>query len=651
MVDKNLLKLLSKKYPDIGSATEEIVNLSAILSLPKGTEYFLSDLHGEYEAFAHMLKSASGVIKEKIDYIFGPDLTSEERDALAALVYNAEAEINRRKKSERDFNKWCKESIMRLTLILKSVTDKYTQSKVHKRLPKQYAYIIEELLHADAKSNMGDYYSQILKTLVEFEQAEDFIIAMTNIISRLAVDRLHIIGDIWDRGAHPDKIMDFLMEYHDVDFQWGNHDILWMGAATGNWACITNVLRNNIKYNNFDMMEVGYGINLRPLASMAEKIYGDDPCECFRMKRIEENEYDPVDDALAAKMNKAISICQFKVEGQRIMAHPEYELEHRLLLDKIDYDKGTIILRDGEFPLMDTNFPTIDPENPYKLSDDEEQMLNALEAGFTQNEKLQAHVRFMFTYGALYTISDGNLLFHGCIPMDEEGNFVDCTVNGHTSKGKAYLDYLDEQVRYAYFNPDESEETGRNGDLMWFLWLSKSSPLFGKDQMTTLERCLVADKRTHKEYTVPYYKLINRKDICEKILLEFGLDPDKSIILNGHVPVKIKDGESPVKGGGKLFVIDGGMSKAYQKTTGIAGYTFFINSKYMALAEHKPYSPLKPDGTQEFHSPNITIVRNMEKRILVGDTDLGKELKREREELIELVKAYRTGIMKEKASI
>lgn len=650
-MDKNLLKLLSKKYPDIGSATEEIVNLSAILSLPKGTEYFLSDLHGEYEAFAHMLKSASGVIKEKIDYIFGPDLTSEERDALAALVYNAEAEINRRKKSERDFNKWCKESIMRLTLILKSVTDKYTQSKVHKRLPKQYAYIIEELLHADAKSNMGDYYSQILKTLVEFEQAEDFIIAMTNIISRLAVDRLHIIGDIWDRGAHPDKIMDFLMEYHDVDFQWGNHDILWMGAATGNWACITNVLRNNIKYNNFDMMEVGYGINLRPLASMAEKIYGDDPCECFRMKRIEENEYDPVDDALAAKMNKAISICQFKVEGQRIMAHPEYELEHRLLLDKIDYDKGTIILRDGEFPLMDTNFPTIDPENPYKLSDDEEQMLNALEAGFTQNEKLQAHVRFMFTYGALYTISDGNLLFHGCIPMDEEGNFVDCTVNGHTSKGKAYLDYLDEQVRYAYFNPDESEETGRNGDLMWFLWLSKSSPLFGKDQMTTLERCLVADKRTHKEYTVPYYKLINRKDICEKILLEFGLDPDKSIILNGHVPVKIKDGESPVKGGGKLFVIDGGMSKAYQKTTGIAGYTFFINSKYMALAEHKPYSPLKPDGTQEFHSPNITIVRNMEKRILVGDTDLGKELKREREELIELVKAYRTGIMKEKASI
>ncbi|MDD6190593.1 MAG: fructose-1,6-bisphosphatase [Firmicutes bacterium] len=651
MVDQNLLKHLSKKYPDVKSATEEIVNLSAILSLPKGTEYFLSDLHGEYEAFAHMLKSASGVIKEKIDVIFGPDLTSEEREDLAALVYNAKAEIERRKKSERDFDKWCKQSMMRLTLILKSVTNKYTQSKVHKRLPKQYAYIIDELLHADSKSNMGDYYSQILKTLVEFGEAEDFIIEMTNVISRLAVDRLHIIGDIWDRGAHPDKIMDFLMDYHDVDFQWGNHDILWMGAATGNWACITNVLRNNIKYNNFDMIEVGYGINLRPLATMAEKIYGDDPCECFKTKIIEENKYDQIDDDLAAKMNKAISICQFKVEGQRIMAHPEYNLEHRLLLDKIDYEKGTIQLRDGEFPLMDTNFPTIDPENPYKLSPDEKQMLEVIEASFTQNEKLHAHIRFMFTYGALYKIVNGNLLFHGCIPMDEDGNFIECTVNGHTASGKAYLDYLDAQVRYAYFNPDESEEIGRNGDLMWFLWLSKSSPLFGKDQMTTLERCFVADKRTHKEYTVPYYKLINRKDICEKILIEFGLDPETSIILNGHVPVKSKDGESPVKGGGKLFVIDGGMSKAYQKTTGIAGYTFFINSRYMALAEHKPYSPLQPDGTQEFHSPHITIVRNMQRRMLVGDTDLGQELKREREELIELVKAYKNGTMKEKNTI
>ncbi|MDO4869462.1 MAG: fructose-1,6-bisphosphatase [Bacillota bacterium] len=648
VVDQNLLKNLSKQYPDVKSATEEIVNLSAILSLPKGTEYFLSDLHGEHEAFIHMLKSASGVIKNKIDEIFGPDLTSDERDDVASLVYNAKAEIKRRKASEHDFDRWCKESIFRLVLILQSVTNKYTQSKVRKRLPKKYAYIIDELLHASDTDNMGNYYTQIINTLIEYDVAEEFIEEMTEVISNLAVDKLHIIGDIWDRGSHPDRIMDYLMKFHDVDFQWGNHDIVWMGAATGNWACITNVLRMNISYNNFDMLEVGYGINLRPLATMAAEVYADDPCEFFKPKVIEENKYDPVDMALAAKMNKAISICQFKVEGQRIKAHPEYKLDHRLLLDKIDYEKGTIKLKMGEYPLRDANFPTIDPADPYKLTAEEEAMLDAIEAGFTQNEKLQSHIRFMFTHGALYTICNGNLMFHGCIPMTADGEFEKCTVNGFTASGKEYMDYLDDQVRKAYYNPDESEETGRSGDLMWYLWLGAKSPLFGKDQMTTFERCFIADKATHKEHTVPYYKLINDREICEKILLEFGLDPKTSIVLNGHVPVKIKDGESPVKGGGKLFIIDGGMSKAYQKQTGIAGYTFIINSRYMALAEHKPYTPLQPDGTQVFHSPLITIVNNMPKRMLVSDTDLGKELKRERDELSELVRAYRNGTMKEK---
>ena len=648
MVDKNLLKNLSKKYPNVESATEEIVNLSAILSLPKGTEYFLSDLHGEHEAFVHMLKSASGVIKNKIDEVFGPDLTIEERNDLASLVYNAKAEIKRRKASEPDFDKWCRENIFRLVLILTSVTNKYTQSKVRKRLPKNYAYIIDELLHASDTDNKGNYYSQIINTLIEYKVAEDFIEEMTESISKLAVDKLHIIGDIWDRGSHPDRIMDYLMDFHDVDFQWGNHDIVWMGAATGNWACITNVLRMNISYNNFDMLEVGYGINLRPLATMAAEVYKDDPCEFFMPKVIEENKYDPVEYALAAKMNKAISVCQFKVEGQRIKAHPEYKLDHRLLLDKIDYEKGTIKLPMGEYPLRDSYFPTIDPADPYKLSPEEEAMLDAIEAGFTQNEKLQKHIRYMFTHGALYTICNGNLMYHGCIPMTEDGEFEQCTVNGFTASGKEYMDYLDDQVRKAYYNPDESEETGRSGDLMWYLWLGAKSPLFGKDQMTTFERCFIADKKTHKEHTVPYYKLINSREICEKILVEFGLDPKTSIILNGHVPVKIKDGESPVKGGGKLFIIDGGMSKAYQKQTGIAGYTFIINSRFMALAEHKPYSPLQPDGTQVFHSPVITIVNNMPKRMLVGDTDLGQELKRERQELSELVAAYRKGTMKEK---
>lgn len=638
---------MSKKYPNVKSATEEIVNLSAILSLPKGTEYFLSDLHGEHEAFIHMLKSASGVVRAKIEEIFGPDLNRDERDELAALVYNAEAEIKRRKKSEEDFDKWCKISILRLILICKSVSTKYTRSKVRKRLPKEYAYIIDELLHADDEANKGNYYGQIINSIVESEVAEDFIIELTEVISSLAVDRLHIIGDIWDRGAHPDCIMDFLMKYHDVDFQWGNHDIVWMGAATGNWACITNVLRMNISYNNFDMLEIGYGINLRPLAIMAENLYGDDPCEYFKPKRLDENEFDPVDDNLAAKMNKAIAICQFKVEGQRIMAHPEYGLENRLLLDKIDYEKGTIKLRDGVYPLRDTNFPTIDPENPYRLTEEEKATLMALEASFLQSEKLQEHIKFIYSHGALYKVVNGNLLYHGCIPMDENGEFEKCTINGVTASGREYMDYLDSQVRKAYFNPDESEETGRSGDLMWYLWLGSKSPLFGKDQMTTLERCFVEDKKTHKEYTVPYYKLINRRDICEKILKEFGLDPENSHILNGHVPVKIKDGESPVKGEGKLFIIDGGMSKAYQKQTGIAGYTFIFNSRYMALSEHKPYIPLQPDGTQIFHTPVIRTVKTLEKRMLVKDTDQGQELIREVEELKALVKAYRTGELKE----
>lgn len=650
MIDKNLLRHLSKKYPNVKAATEEIVNLNAILSLPKGTEYFLSDLHGEHEAFIHMLKSASGVIRTKIEEIFGPDLTRDERDALAALVYNAEAEIKRRKRStgsQQVFDKWCKESIFRLVLICKSVSYKYTRSKVRKRLPKEYAYIIDELLHTEDEDNKGNYYGQIINTIVECGVAEEFIIEMTEVISSLAVDRLHIIGDMWDRGSHPDKIMDFLMEYHDVDFQWGNHDIVWMGAATGNWACITNVLRMNISYNNFDMLEIGYGINLRPLAIMAENIYGDDPCEFFKPKKLEENKFDPVEDELAAKMNKAIAICQFKVEGQRIMNHPEYHLENRLLLDKIDYKKGTIKLRDGEFPLRDTNFPTIDPENPYELTEDETAVLNALEASFIQSEKLQAHIRFLFSHGALYNVVNGNLLYHGCIPIDENGNFEECTVNGVTTSGKAYMDYLDEQVRKDYFNFEESAGTGISGDLMWFLWLGSKSPLFGKDQMTTLERCFVADKTTHKEYTVPYYKLINDRAICEKILVEFGLDPKTSHILNGHVPVKIKDGESPMKGGGKLFIIDGGISKAYQKQTGIAGYTFIFNSRFMALSEHKPYSPLQEDGNQEFNTPVIRTVQTLEKRMLVKDTDQGKELQQEVDELKALVKAYRNGEIKE----
>ncbi len=647
MADLKYLRRLSKDYPNIMAASAEIINLKAILALPKGTEYFLSDLHGEHEAFIHMLKSASGTIKAKIDEHYGSVLSESDRDDLAALIYNAEAEIARRKKSERNFDDWCSTALYRLITICKSVSTKYTRSRVRGRLPKYMDYSIDELLHADDEENKAHYYSQIISSIVECGIAEKYIIQLTEAISSLAVDKLHIIGDIFDRGAHPDEIMDFLMGYHDVDFQWGNHDIVWMGAATGNWACITNLLRMNISYNNFDMLEVGYGINLRPLASFAEKVYGDDPCEFFRPHILDTNKFDPVDEDLAARMHKAIAICQFKVEGQRIKAHPEYKMEKRLLLDKIDFETGTVEIEGKAWPLRDTNFPTLNPENPYELTAEEKEMLKALEASFLNSEKLQRHIKFLYSHGALYTKINGNLLYHGCIPTDENGEFEEVELNGVKLAGKALMDYLDDEVRKAYFAPNKSGEIGRSGDIMWYLWLGSSSPLFGKEKMTTFERLFIADKTSHKEYTKPYYTYIKEKAYCEKIIKEFGLDPRTAKILNGHVPVKIKDGESPIKGGGLLYVIDGGISKAYQKQTGIAGYTFIFNSRFMALAEHKPYSPLMPDGTQIFHSPVMKTVETMPERLLIIDTDQGKDFVERIGDLNDLVEAFKTGRIKE----
>ncbi|MGN0658854.1 MAG: fructose-1,6-bisphosphatase [Emergencia sp.] len=648
MADIKFLELLSKDYPNIKAATAEIINLSAILALPKGTEYFLSDLHGEHEAFVHMLKSASGTIKSKIDEHYGGVLSESDREDLAALIYNPQAEINRRKKNEANFDKWCMTVIYRLVTICKSVSTKYTRSKVRRMLPEYLDYAMDELLHADDEENRAHYYNAIIRTVVESGIAEDFIIEMAEAISNLAVDHLHIIGDIFDRGAHPDTILDFLMEYHDVDFQWGNHDIVWMGAATGNWACIANILRMNISYNNFDMLEIGYGINLRPLATFAEKVYGSDPCEFFQPHILERNQYDPIEAPLAAKMHKAIAICQFKVEGQRIMAHPEYNLENRLILDKINWEDGTVVIDGVTYELRDRNFPTVDPEHPYELTEEEKDVMNALEASILNSEKLQRHIRFLYSHGALYKKINGNLLYHGCIPMTEDGEFEEVRINGVSCRGKALMDYLDSEVRKAYFSPSESEETGRMGDLMWYLWLGGNSPLFGKEKMTTFERLFIADKTSHKEPVRPYYRLIKDRAPCEKILVEFGLDPTRSKILNGHVPVKIKDGESPIKGGGLLYVIDGGISKAYQKQTGIAGYTFIFNSRFMALAEHKPYEPLQADGTQTFHSPEVKTVEVLPERMLVIDTDQGAELIEQVDSMKQLVQAYRKGLLKER---
>lgn len=646
MADIKFLELLSKDYPNIQAASAEIINLNAILALPKGTEYFLSDLHGENEAFIHMLKSASGTVKTKIDENYG-FLSEEDREDLASLIYNAKAEIKRRKKNEADFDKWCSTVIYRLVTICKSVSTKYTRSKVRRRLPKHLGYAMDELLHADDEENKAHYYDAIISSLVDCEIAEEFIIEIADLISCLAVDRLHIIGDIWDRGAHPEYIMDFLTGYHDVDIQWGNHDIIWMGAATGNWACIANILRMNISYNNFDMLEVGYGINLRPLSDFANKVYGDDPCEFFMPHILDHNRYDPVEEKLAARMHKAIAIIQFKMEGQRIMAHPEYRLEKRLLLDKIDRKKGTVKVEGVDYPMRDTNLPTVDPDDPYNLTEDEWSVMEALEASVLNSEKLQRHIRFIFSHGALYKVVNGNLLYHGCIPMNEDGEFIGIEIKGKTYKGKALMDKLDEEVRRAYFNQDPNVEPGTSGDLMLYMWEGADSPLFGKEKMTTFERLFVADKDTHKEPTRPYYKLIKEREACARILLEFGLDPSRSKILNGHVPVKIKDGESPIKGGGLLYVIDGGISKAYQKQTGIAGYTLIFNSWEMALAEHKPYSPLQEDGTQEFHSPVVRTVETLPDRMMVLDTDQGKRLLDDIEDIKQLVEAYRKGMIKE----
>lgn len=648
MENLKYLNLLAKKYPNRKAASAEIINLNAILGLPKGTEYYLSDLHGEFEAFKHMIQSASGVIKMKINELFDGELNGKQRYHLAALIYNAEAEIKRIKINPTiDYRKWCKENILRLIIVCKAVSTKYTRSKVRKKLPRYWEYSMDELLHADDEANKSTYYDQIIDSVIETGMAESYIKELAEAITILCVDRLHIIGDIYDRGAHPDYIMDFLMQYDDVDFQWGNHDIVWMGAAAGSWACTANILRMNISYNNFDMLEIGYGINLRPLTSMANRIYRNDPCTAFMPKILEKNKFDQVSEGTAAKMHKAIAIMQFKIEGQRIKANPEYNLEHRLLLDKIDFKNGTIMLNGTEYPLKDTNLPTIDPEDPYKLTEEEERVMKNLQASILRSEKLQAHIRFMFTHGALYKIMNNNLMFHGCIPVDENGDFAKCRINGYAHSGKDLFDFLDSEVRKEYFSPEEDRMSGKCGDIMWYLWLGAKSPLFGKDQMTTFERLFIEDKKTHKEHTVGYYKLRDNKEFCEKILKEFGINPEKGHILNGHVPVKIKDGESPIKGEGKLFVIDGGISKAYQKKTGIAGYTFIYNSWIMALAEHKPYMPLQPNGKQNFYAPRIYAVEQLEKRIMVRDTDQAAVLQEQINELRELIDAYRKGLIKE----
>lgn len=643
MRDLAYLQLLAREYPNLKEATSEIVNLMAICSLPKGTEYFFSDLHGEYEAFIHLLRSSSGITREKIKATFGHLIPEEEQLKLANLIYYPERNLARMQKQGHYSEDWQKITIYRLVQICKEVSSKYTRSKVRKKMPREFAYIIDELLHVDYNDeNKKLYYDEIIHTIIETGIGGNFIIALSRLIQNLTIDNLHIIGDIFDRGPRADIIMQELMNFHDVDVQWGNHDISWMGAATGNLACICNVLRIAISYNSFDVLEDGYGINLRPLSMFAARLYQDDPCERFMPKILDENIYDAVDPGLAAKMHKAIAVIQFKVEGDLIKRHPEYGMDSRVLLEAVDYEKWTVNIDGKTYPMLDKNFPTIDPKNPLELTRGEKELLRALSASFKHSELLHRHVKFLYSHGAIYKCYNSNLLYHGCIPMKKDGSFDDLTVKGRAYSGKALMDYLNQEVQNAYFMPEGQPGKEWAVDLMWYLWCGAKSPVFGKDKMTTFEHYFVADKATHKEVMNPYYQLSVDEECCNRILQEFGLPVEGSHIINGHVPVKLKDGEKPMKAGGKLFIIDGGLSKAYQSTTGIAGYTLIYNSHHLALAEHMPFDP-KKDST-----PRVSVVEKVKSRVMVADTDQGRELKGQIADLKELVAAYREGKIKER---
>lgn len=647
--DFKYLKLLAKQYPNITSASTEIINLQAILNLPKGTEHFISDIHGEYESFSHVLRNASGVIKNHITYIFGTSLRDSEKKTLATLIYYPEQKLEEIKKTESDMNDWYKITLHRLVTICKVMSAKYTRSKVRKALPQDFAYIIEELLHEDSTGDDKElYYNQIIESIVRLDQADRFITAISHLIQRLAIDRLHVIGDIYDRGPNAAKIMDILENYHSIDVQWGNHDISWMGAAAGCQALICNVIRIQARYCNLDTIEDAYGINLIPLATFAMEKYADDPCTHFLPKNSDADMLTDKEVQLTAKMHKAISIMQFKMEAQIIKRHPEFGMEGRLLLDKIDFENGTINIKGIDYPMLDMNFPTIDPKDPFSLSEEEQEVMDKIKSSFVNSGDLQRHVRFLLSNGSIYTIFNSNLLYHGCIPLNADGSLKEVNFRGKRLKGKDYLDAVERVMREGYYTIPHSETKRECLDLMWYLWCGENSPLFGKDAMTTFERYFIEDKATHVENKSPYYERRDEESVCRAILENFGLNPDKSHIINGHVPVKVKKGESPIKANGKLFVIDGGFAKAYQKETGIAGYTLIYNSHGLVLVSHEPFESREKAIAEEkdIHSSTVAL-QYSQARIMVSNTDIGAELKKNISELDKLVSAYRSGLIKE----
>ena len=642
------IKSLAKQYPTIAAASTEIVNLSSIMNLPKGTEHFLTDIHGEYEQFNHVLKNGSGSVRRKIDEEFGNTLSNKDKKSLATLIYYPNEKLDIVMKEEENLEDWYKITLYRLVQITKRVSSKYTRSKVRKALPKDFAYVIEELITEKAEvQDKEAYYNEIVHTIIRIGRAPEFIVALCELVQRLVIDHLHIVGDIYDRGPGPHIIMRTLRYYHSVDVQWGNHDVVWMGAASGQLACIATVIRMAARYGNLDSLEEGYGINLIPLATFAMEKYKDVNCDVFNIKY--NTNYNTKDLTLDMKMHKAISIIQFKLEGQIIKRRPEFEMEDRLLLDKIDYEKKTVRIDGVDYPMKDTDFPTVDPNDPYRLSPEEEEVMERLRQAFRRCDKLQKDIRFLFSKGSMYKIYNSNLLFHGCVPMDEDGNFLKVNLFGKEYAGKALYDALDNYARKGFYGTRDSDEKRKGQDIIWYIWAGPKSPVFGKEKMATFERYFLDDKETHKEKKNAYYRLYDREDILNKILVEFGLSTEKSHIINGHVPVEQKNGESPIKCGGKLLVIDGGFSKAYQSKTGIAGYTLVANSHGMRLVSHEPFESAEAaiKNESDIFSDSI-IVETTPVRQRVADTDIGNELRVQIHQLEELLEAYREGIIVEK---
>ena len=641
------LELLSRLFPSADKASAEIINLSAILNLPKGTEFFASDIHGEYEAFSHTLRNGSGSIRLKIDDVFGDSLSENEKRSLATLIYYPREKMELVLSQVDDAEAWYAVTLQRLVAVCKRAAQKYTRSRVRKALPKDFAYIIEELMTENRHGvDKQAYYAAIVDAVIRTDRGGALVEALCLLIQRLAIERLHIVGDIYDRGPYPHIIMDALMEHHSLDIQWGNHDIVWMGASLGQRGCIAHVVRNCARYGNLSILEDAYGINVLPLASFALEAYKDDPCVAFGLKG--NPDLPPQELEMNVKIQKAMAIIQFKVEAQLIDENPGFGLEGRKLLDKIDYERGTVMLGGIEYELTDTVFPTVDLADPYRLTPEEEDVMQRLEQAFTGCEKLQRHMRFFLDAGSLYKICNGNLLFHACVPLNADGSLMETEVFGETYKGRALYDVMERYVRAAF--DDANPELAKRGrDLLWYMWLGEGSPLFAKSKMATFELYLIAEKEARKEVKNSFYSYLDDERVMGGIFEDFGMDPETSRIVCGHVPVKVKDGEDPVKCGGRVLTIDGGFSKAYQPTTGIAGYTLISNSYGFVLAAHEPLESMRAAVVNELdiHSSR-KVVELVDKRTLVADTDNGSVLKQQIADLEELLEAYRCGILAEK---